>query len=118
VQIQRDGPVLHVTHVEPDRLVVGQVRSATGDNGLITQVTPMRDLRQWENGGYFLRPGIFDMLNEGEDLVEDAIMRRLVPQSRVLAYPNKGYWSPADTVKERAQLEDWRRCTTAATAPG
>jgi glucose-1-phosphate cytidylyltransferase len=76
------------------------------DDGLITQVTPMRDLRQWENGGYFLlRPEIFDHLNEGEDLVEDAIMR-LVPQRRVLAYPYKGYWSPADTVKERAQLEE------------
>ena len=62
-----------------------------GDDGLITQVTPMRDLRQWENGGYFvLRPEIFDHLNEGEDLVEDAIMRRLVPQGRVLAYPLQG----------------------------
>ena len=29
----------------------------------------------------------------------------VVPQRRVLAYPCKGYWSPADTVKERAQLE-------------
>jgi glucose-1-phosphate cytidylyltransferase len=78
-----------------------------GDDGLINQVTPMRDLRQWENGGYFvLRQEIFDYLNEGEDLVEDAIMRRLVPKRRVLAYPYKGYWSPADTVKERAQLED------------
>jgi glucose-1-phosphate cytidylyltransferase len=78
-----------------------------GEDGLITQVTPMRDLRQWENGGYFiLRPGIFDALNEGEDLVEDAIMRRLVPQRRVLAYSYKGYWSPADTVKERAQLDE------------
>jgi glucose-1-phosphate cytidylyltransferase len=78
-----------------------------GDNGLITQVTPMRDLRQWENGGYFLlRPEIFDSLNEGEDLVEDAVMRRLVPQGKALAYPYKGYWSPADTVKERAQLEE------------
>ena len=78
-----------------------------GDDGLINQVTPMRDLRQWENGGYFvLRPEIFDYLNEGEDLVEDAIMRRLVPQRRVLAYPYKGYWSPADTVKERAQLDE------------
>jgi glucose-1-phosphate cytidylyltransferase len=76
------------------------------DNGLITQVTPMQDLRQWENGGYFvLRPEIFDYLNEGEDLVEDAIMR-LVPLGRVLAYPYKGYWSPADTVKERAQLDE------------
>ena len=77
------------------------------EDGLITQVTPVRDLRQWENGGYFvLRPEIFDYLNEGEDLVEDAIMRRLVPRSKVLAYPYKGYWSPADTVKERAQLEE------------
>jgi len=78
-----------------------------GDDGLISQITPMRDLRQWENGGYFvLRREIFDYLQEDEDLVEDAIMRRLVPQRRVLAYPYKGYWSPADTVKERAQLEE------------
>jgi len=101
------------------------------DDGVITQVTPMRDLRQWENGGYFLlRQGIFDVLNEGEDLVEDALMR-LVPQRRVLAYPYKGYWSPADTVKERAQLEEmyhrgycpwmvWdpERSNTALPAPG
>ena len=79
------------------------------DDGLITQVTAMQDLRQWENGGYFLmRPEIFDHLDEGEDLVEDAITR-LVPQRRVLAYPYKGYWSPADTVKERAQLEEMYR---------
>ena len=78
-----------------------------GDDGLISQVTPMRDLRQWENGGYFvLRPEIFDYLSDGEDLLEDAIMRRLVPQRRVIAYPYKGYWCPADTVKERAQLEE------------
>jgi glucose-1-phosphate cytidylyltransferase len=76
------------------------------ENGLVTQVTPVRDLRQWENGGYFvIRPEIFDHLYEGEDLVEDAIVR-LVPQGRVLAYPHKGYWSPADTVKERAQLDE------------
>ena len=76
------------------------------DNGLITGVTPMRDLRHWENGGYFLlRPEIFDDLNEDEDLVEDALLR-LVRQRRVIAYPYKGYWSPADTVKERAQLDE------------
>ena len=77
-----------------------------GEDGLITQLTPVRDLRQWENGGYFvLRPQIFDYLSEGEDLVEDALPR-LIAQRRVLAYPYKGYWSPADTVKERALLEE------------
>jgi glucose-1-phosphate cytidylyltransferase len=76
------------------------------DDGVITRVTPMRDLRHWENGGYFLlRPDIFDELNEDEDLVEDALVR-LVRQRRVIAYPYKGYWSPADTVKERAYLDE------------
>jgi len=77
------------------------------DDGFITHVTLMRDLRQWENGGYFLfRPEIFDYLNEDEDLVEDALMR-LIQRQQVIAYPYKeGYWSPADTVKERAQLEE------------
>src|SRR5487761_768104 len=43
-----------------------------GEDGLITNVTPVRDLRHWENGGYFLlRPEIFDELNENEDLMED-----------------------------------------------
>jgi glucose-1-phosphate cytidylyltransferase len=76
------------------------------DDGLITQVTPVQELRQWENGGYFvLRPEIFDFLHEGEDLVEDVLVR-LVPERKVLAYPYTGYWSPADTVKERARLEE------------
>jgi glucose-1-phosphate cytidylyltransferase len=79
------------------------------DDGLVANVTLMRDLRQWENGGYFLlRPEIFDYLDEDEDLVEDALLR-LVPQQKVLAYPYKGYWSPADTVKERAQLDEMYR---------
>jgi glucose-1-phosphate cytidylyltransferase len=77
-----------------------------GEDGLITRVTPMQDLRQWENGGYFVfRPEIFNHLNEGEDLVEDALVR-LIPRGQVLAFPYKGYWSPADTVKERAHLEE------------
>lgn len=75
-------------------------------SGEVTQVIPMRDLRQWENGGYFvLRPQIFDFLSEGDDLVEDVIVQ-LVAQRKVLAYQHKGYWSPADTVKERALLEE------------
>ena len=50
----------------------------------------MQDLRQWENGGYFvIRPEIFDHLNEGEDLVEDAIMR-LVPAAPGPRLPLQG----------------------------
>lgn len=77
-----------------------------GEDGVIVNVTPVRELRLWENGGYFLlRQGIFDELHEDEDLMEDGIVR-LVRAGKALAYPYKGYWSPADTVKERAQLDE------------
>jgi glucose-1-phosphate cytidylyltransferase len=76
------------------------------DDGRITRIMPVRELRQWENGGYFvLRPEIFDVLGVGEELVDDAL-GRLVPDSRVLAYPHKGFWTAADTVKDRALLEE------------
>src|SRR5260221_10347624 len=65
-----------------------------GDDGLITQVTPMRDLRQWENGGYFLlRQEIFDHLNESEELVQGRIIQHR-PQHRQLALPHQANPSP------------------------
>jgi glucose-1-phosphate cytidylyltransferase len=76
------------------------------DSGVVTRAMPVRDLRQWENGGYFvLRPEVFDYLAEGEDLLGDAVPR-LVQQGKALAHPYKGFWITADTVKERAQLEE------------
>ena len=74
--------------------------------GQITNIKPVRDLRHWENGGYFvLRPSIFEHLNPGEDLVDDAL-RRLVPRGAVHAYPYEGFWTAADTVKDRILLEE------------
>jgi glucose-1-phosphate cytidylyltransferase len=77
-----------------------------GDTGVITHVMPVRDLKQWENGGYFvLRQEIFEYLAEGEDLLGDAVPR-LVQQGKAVAYPYKGFWIAADTLKERVQLEE------------
>jgi glucose-1-phosphate cytidylyltransferase len=78
------------------------------DDGRITRILPVRELRQWENGGYFvLRPGIFDVLGVGEELVDDALGRLVSASgSGVLAYPYKGFWTAADTVKDRALLEE------------
>ena len=76
-----------------------------GEDGLITQVMPVRDLRQWENGGYFvLRPEIFDYLPVNGDLVTDAC-QPLAKEGRMLAFRHRGFWQPADTVKERSALE-------------
>ena len=76
------------------------------DTGLITHVMPVRELRQWENGGYFImRPEIFDYLDVGEDLLADAIPR-LIAAAEGNGLPVQGLLVAADTVKERAQLEE------------
>lgn len=74
-------------------------------SGWVTGVRPVRDLMQWENGGYFvMTPKIFDVMQEGEEMVPDAFAR-LVPDGRLLAQPYEGFWRAADTFKDRAELE-------------
>jgi glucose-1-phosphate cytidylyltransferase len=80
-----------------------------GAGGLVTGVRGVRELMQWENGGYFvMRPEIFDALREGEDMVPHAF-DRLVPDGKLLATPYTGFWRAVDTFKDRAELEEWYR---------
>jgi glucose-1-phosphate cytidylyltransferase len=77
-----------------------------GERGEVTGVRPVTDMMQWENGGYFvMRPGIFDVLRKGEDMVPHAF-HRLLPERRLLAQRYSGFWRAADTFKDRAELED------------
>lgn len=64
------------------------------------------DLPLRVNGGFFvLRQGIFDFIDEGEDLVADGC-QKAAQQGKMLAIPYEGFWAPMDTLKERALLED------------
>ncbi|AHI01789.1 glucose-1-phosphate cytidylyltransferase [Kutzneria viridogrisea] len=75
-----------------------------GNDG-VTGITPVSNLPLWENGGYFvLRQDVFEHLPENGDLVEDAC-GALAKDGRLMAYPYRGFWQPADTVKERAALD-------------
>jgi glucose-1-phosphate cytidylyltransferase len=71
----------------------------------IRAISTVRDLPLWENGGYFvLRPEIFDHLPQDGDLIADACTP-LAAEGRMLAHRHRGFWHPADTVKERTALE-------------
>jgi glucose-1-phosphate cytidylyltransferase len=75
----------------------------------VTGLTPVGDMAMRINGGYFvLRQGIFDYLNEGEDLVRDACMRA-AKAGRMRAAKYDGFWAAMDTLKERSTLEDQYR---------
>ncbi len=71
----------------------------------VTGLTAVADMAMRINGGYFvLRQGIFDYLNEGEDLVMDACIRA-AKDGRMRAAQYDGFWAPMDTLKERSALE-------------
>jgi glucose-1-phosphate cytidylyltransferase len=77
-----------------------------GDDGVVTGVREVQELMQWENGGYFvIRPGIFDVLREGEDMVPHAFSRLIAP-GKLLAQRYTGFWRAADTFKDRVELDE------------
>jgi len=80
----------------------------TGDD-LVSEFQPLARMDIRINGGYFvLRQGIFDYLDEGDDLVMNACVRAAAA-GRIRAVRHDGFWAPMDTLKERAQLEELHR---------
>ncbi|MET0698523.1 MAG: sugar phosphate nucleotidyltransferase [Mycobacterium sp.] len=75
------------------------------DAGSVTEITPVARLPIWENGGFFvLTADVLDLLTENCDLVED-VCGKLAGEGRLYGYKHAGFWKPADTFKERAELE-------------
>lgn len=75
-------------------------------NGMVSAITPVSQWPVWENGGYFvLTDEVFEHIPEGGDLVEDGC-RALLQEGKLFGYRYHGFWKPADTFKERAQLDD------------
>jgi glucose-1-phosphate cytidylyltransferase len=73
--------------------------------GVVTRIGPLSGEALRINGGFFaLRPQIFDVLQEGEELVEKPF-QRLIEQRKLLAYAHDGFWQPMDTFKDKVTLD-------------
>lgn len=76
-----------------------------GEQSQVNRIVAVNTMPIWENGGYFvLRPEIFDHIPPGGDLVGDGFTE-LAKRGQLHAYPYRGFWAPADTLKERKTLE-------------
>jgi glucose-1-phosphate cytidylyltransferase len=75
------------------------------DMGEVKEIAPVSEFPIWENGGFFvLSQEVIDLIPENGDLVADALMK-LAGSGRLLGYRHTGFWKPADTFKERAELD-------------
>ena len=105
-QFARSDAVAQLLAVKPQDSF--HVVDITADS-TVTGLTPVADMAMRINGGYFvLRQGIFDYLNEGEDLVMDGCIRA-ARAGRMRAARYDGFWAPMDTLKERSALEEQYR---------
>ncbi|KAA0919361.1 glucose-1-phosphate cytidylyltransferase [Dietzia sp. ANT_WB102] len=77
-----------------------------GEGSYVTGIIPVGEFPIWENAGYFvLSQSIFDLLPPDGDLVAD-VCGSLAGTGALFAYQHLGFWKPADTFKERAELDE------------
>ena len=75
------------------------------DEGVVSGIAPVTESDVWINSGFFvLRPEIFDLINEGEDLVVEPF-RRLIKQEQLYAYKYTGFWTAMDTFRDKDRLD-------------
>jgi glucose-1-phosphate cytidylyltransferase len=74
-------------------------------SGLVSGIEGIGDSDYWINGGFFcLRAGIFDYLNDGEELVEEPF-RRLIAARKLWAHRHGGFWAAMDTFKDKITFD-------------
>lgn len=72
----------------------------------VEKISTLTNSGLWVNGGYFIfSNAIFDYLNPGDELVDDALPR-LISEQELVAYPYAGTWITMDTFKEKQMLDD------------
>lgn len=66
--------------------------------------------QSWVNAGFMvLNREVFDYLGDGSQMLEAAPFERMAADGQMAAYRHPGFWSPMDTVHDRAYLEGlWR----------
>ncbi len=61
----------------------------------------------WINGGFFVfEPGIFDLIEDDETLLEHEPLMRLARDGQLSVYKHEGFWQPMDTLREKRLLEE------------
>lgn len=79
---------------------------STSADGYVKSIRHAGQSRMRINGGFFVfRNGIFDYINEGEDLV-DRPFQRLIKKRELVAYEYDGFWANLDTYKDKQRLDE------------
>jgi glucose-1-phosphate cytidylyltransferase len=103
-EARRTGAIATMLTVPPpSSLHAVRLRPGTSQ---VETIGPLADEGLFVNGGFFvLRPEVFTVLGDGEDLVDEPF-RRLARAGGLCAYPYSGFWRSMDTAKDRQVLDE------------
>jgi glucose-1-phosphate cytidylyltransferase len=60
----------------------------------------------WINGGFMvMEPGVFDYLENDEDVLEVDLLERLTADGELAAFRHQGFWQCMDTLRDKQGLE-------------
>ena len=77
----------------------------TDGEGFVSEIGPPHEGDGFINGGFFaLRPQIFEVLHEGEELVEEPFAR-LIAQGKLMSYRHSGFWQSMDTYRDKIIID-------------
>ena len=75
------------------------------DDGIVTSFGQIAESEFWINAGFFcLRRQIFDVLEEGDELVEKPF-QRLIAKRQLAVYRHHGFWQSMDTFKDKITFD-------------
>jgi glucose-1-phosphate cytidylyltransferase len=75
------------------------------DGGYVTGIGRVDDGEFLINGGFFvMRQSIFDVIEEGDELVEQPF-RRLIEKRKLGVFRYRGFWQSMDTFKDKITLD-------------
>jgi len=97
---KQHGKILSVTGVRPPGRF-GEIK--IDDNGKVLEFNEKPQATAGRiSGGYFVsNVGLFDYLNDNEDLVfEQEPMKKLVADNQLMMFKHDGFWQPMDTSRD------------------
>lgn len=67
--------------------------------------------QSWVNAGFMvMEPEVFDYLGDGSEMLENGPFERIAREGQMNAYRHEGFWSPMDTMHDKAYLEElWKK---------
>lgn len=102
---KRGGRIATITTTRPEgRFGAIKIEQETGRVENFKEKA--RKDQSWVNAGFMvMEPAVFDYLGDGSEMLEDSPFERLARDGQMDAYRHEGFWSPMDTMRDKAYLE-------------